>query len=143
MTQATLYDIDRAADVGYLDEIVAPEEVVERAVEVATQLAELPAGAYAANKMGVRQTFADAIAAYRRLLGHSDDRKRADLFYHMGELHEKQGSFAQAIGAYGSVIELTPSHPRGYDRLAAVHIEIHEWPEARKVRLTMEPEFQR
>ncbi|MEM6703088.1 MAG: crotonase/enoyl-CoA hydratase family protein [Acidobacteriota bacterium] len=63
VTQATIYDIDRATEVGYLDELVDPDAVLERAVEIATGLAELPAGAYAANKMGVRQDFAEVIAA--------------------------------------------------------------------------------
>lgn len=63
VTQATLYDVEEARSVGYLDELAEADAVLERAIEVATKLAELPPGAYAANKMGVRQTFADVIAA--------------------------------------------------------------------------------
>ena len=63
VTQAQLYDPDGAAQVGFLDEVLAPEEVLDRARAVAAQLAELPSEAYIANKMGLRQAAADRIRA--------------------------------------------------------------------------------
>ncbi len=50
----TAIDAATAAAIGYADEALPPEDVLPRAVEVARQRAELPAGAYAGNKMRLR-----------------------------------------------------------------------------------------
>ncbi|NNL85224.1 MAG: crotonase/enoyl-CoA hydratase family protein [Myxococcales bacterium] len=63
--QATLYGPEQAQKVGFLDELVSPEEVVDTALERARALAEYPGQAYAANKIGIR---ADAIEAIRASL---------------------------------------------------------------------------
>lgn len=54
VTQAQIFSADDAVKVGYLDETVAEEQVIARSTAVAAQLAELPAKAYAANKLGLR-----------------------------------------------------------------------------------------
>lgn len=63
--QATLYDPEEAQKVGFLDELVSPEGVVDTALQRARALAEYPGQAYAANKLGIR---AEAIDAIRRSL---------------------------------------------------------------------------
>lgn len=61
--QSRIYESKDAIDAGFLDRIVAPDKVVDTALEAAAQLAELPAGAYAANKLGVRSEIAETIRA--------------------------------------------------------------------------------
>ena len=63
VTQAQIYSADDAVSVGYLDETLPADEVIERATAVAALLAELPPAAYAANKMGVRAAAAKTIEA--------------------------------------------------------------------------------
>ena len=54
IVQARVYDPDGALEAGFLDEVVADGQAVDRAVEVATELAALPGQAYAANKLMTR-----------------------------------------------------------------------------------------
>ncbi|MCR6486650.1 enoyl-CoA hydratase/isomerase family protein [Amycolatopsis sp. OK19-0408] len=54
---------------GLVDELVAPADVLERALAVATRLAELPAEAFAHTKAQIRQPFHERIAEHR----HTDD----------------------------------------------------------------------
>lgn len=61
--QAQLYDPLLAKEVGYLDEVLDPAMLHEKALEVAATLGKLPAQAYAANKRGLRQQTADTIRA--------------------------------------------------------------------------------
>ncbi|MEO0466591.1 MAG: crotonase/enoyl-CoA hydratase family protein [Pseudomonadota bacterium] len=53
--QATIYDSAGAVDAGFLDEIVAPEAVVETALGIAQQLGQYPTDTYAGNKMLIRE----------------------------------------------------------------------------------------
>jgi enoyl-CoA hydratase len=52
---ATLYEPGKAAEVGYLDEVVAPETLQARALELAQGLQKLDAKAFAQVKRGVRE----------------------------------------------------------------------------------------
>jgi enoyl-CoA hydratase len=61
--QAKMYDPVAATTVGYLDQVVAPEKVVETATGVAAQLAQLPGQAYAGNKKLLRAETLAAIEA--------------------------------------------------------------------------------
>jgi enoyl-CoA hydratase/carnithine racemase len=54
---------------GLVDELAPPEDVLERALAVATRLGELPAEPFAHTKAQIRQPFHERIAEYR----HSDD----------------------------------------------------------------------
>ena len=63
MIQAKLYDGDEALKVGYLDHVVAAEQLQVAAMAKATELAQLPSDAYAAMKLLVRQQYIDVIAA--------------------------------------------------------------------------------
>lgn len=60
--QSQLFSPDQAAMVGYLDQVVAADELQQTALATATALAELPTAVYAANKNDIRR---DAIAAIR------------------------------------------------------------------------------
>ena len=64
--QAELYDPTGARDVGYLDEVVEPDALLERALESAASLAQMPHDAYAGNKLAIREA---SIAAIRASLG--------------------------------------------------------------------------
>jgi len=55
IVQARVYDPDGALEAGFLDEVVADGEATERALAVATELAELPGSAYATNKLMSRK----------------------------------------------------------------------------------------
>jgi enoyl-CoA hydratase len=57
-----LVDADECVRLGAFDEVVEPDSVVDRAVEVARELAELPADVYARTKAELR---ADTLAAVR------------------------------------------------------------------------------
>ena len=59
--QAQLFAPDRAADVGFLDQVVDASDVMQRATEQAAQLAELPQAAYAENKVASRRRYIAAI----------------------------------------------------------------------------------
>lgn len=54
VVQAQLFDPQTALKVGYLDQVVDADKVVEAAVSTAAQLGQLPNGAYAANKAQLR-----------------------------------------------------------------------------------------
>lgn len=54
-------DAADAAEAGFADEVVIPDDALARAQERATTLAELPARAYAANKRRLRGADADAV----------------------------------------------------------------------------------
>jgi enoyl-CoA hydratase len=60
--QSEMFDPMRAKDAGFLDEVVKPEELVDRALSVANRLAQLPGEAYASNKLGVRRAAIDTIS---------------------------------------------------------------------------------
>ena len=53
--QCEVYDPEGAVEAGFLDEVVAAEELDSRALEVAQQLAGLPAEYYARNKIAIRR----------------------------------------------------------------------------------------
>jgi len=61
--QAQLFAPRDARAAGYLDEVVDQSDLMNAALEGASQLAKLPAHAYAANKLGMRATYIDAIRA--------------------------------------------------------------------------------
>lgn len=63
VVHAHIYDSRGAAAVGYVDEVVAPEDVIELATRRAAALAEIPATAYAANKRAIRRPTIEAIEA--------------------------------------------------------------------------------
>lgn len=60
---ATLYDADGAAAVGYLDEAVEMDALMETAMSEARNMLELDAAAFAATKQRMRQPTADRIRA--------------------------------------------------------------------------------
>ena len=64
MTQSKVYDPRGAVDAGFLDEVVG--EATAKALELAAEFAELPAHAYAANKLTMRQA---GIEVMKRDLG--------------------------------------------------------------------------
>jgi enoyl-CoA hydratase len=61
--QGFIYDPAGAVEAGYLDYIVAPEQVEAQALAAAAQLAMLPATSYAWNKNAVRKATLDRIRA--------------------------------------------------------------------------------
>jgi len=63
--QAEVYSPEAAIDAGFLDEVVAAEELDARALAVATRLGKLPQKYYARNKLATR---AEALAAMRDFL---------------------------------------------------------------------------
>jgi enoyl-CoA hydratase len=65
LVQSTFYDPDGAVDAGFLDEVVAPDDVEARGLAVAKQLAELPGQAYAKNK---RDSRAESLARIEKSL---------------------------------------------------------------------------
>jgi len=58
-----LVDADECLRLGAFDEVVEPDSVVDRAVEVARELAELPADVYARTKAELRADTLDALRA--------------------------------------------------------------------------------
>jgi enoyl-CoA hydratase len=68
--RAELLDPPAALEAGLLDELVAPEKVLERAIAVALELGEMPARAYAEVK---RQLRAPAIAEMERIVAGDSD----------------------------------------------------------------------
>ena len=60
--QAQLYDPEAAKQVGFLDEVVAADQLMSTAMAQAAALGELPTEAYTANKLILRQA---AIAAIK------------------------------------------------------------------------------
>ncbi len=63
IVQARVYDPKGACEAGFLDEVVAEGEAVDRALAVATELAALPGKAYAGNKLMSRQSSIDVARA--------------------------------------------------------------------------------
>jgi len=63
VTQAYMYGPEEAVAFGTLDKVVEPGEVIATAQAVAAQLAQLPGGAYHFNKLAIRQSVLDRIAA--------------------------------------------------------------------------------
>lgn len=63
--QSEVYSPETAIDAGFLDEVVAAEELDARALAVATKLAELPQKYYARNKLSAR---AETLAAMQAFL---------------------------------------------------------------------------
>lgn len=61
--QATIYDPEGAVDAGFLDRTTPVEGLLQAAVDEAARLADFPADAYAANKLGIRQETANVIRA--------------------------------------------------------------------------------
>ncbi len=55
VTQSKVYDPEGAVTSGFLDELVPAGEAIGKALEIATALAELPADAYAGNKLSTRR----------------------------------------------------------------------------------------
>ncbi|MCZ6659545.1 MAG: crotonase/enoyl-CoA hydratase family protein [Gammaproteobacteria bacterium] len=64
--QAQLFDPEGARDVGFLDEVVAADSLLDHALQRAVVLARMPNDAYAANKLAIREA---SIAAIRASLG--------------------------------------------------------------------------
>ncbi len=63
VVQARMLSPEAARDAGFLDEVVAPDRLLDHAMGVASELAALPGDAYAANKLAVRQPYIQAIRA--------------------------------------------------------------------------------
>ncbi len=63
IVQGHLFDPAGAAEVGFLDRVVAPEALMAEAGQAAADLATLPGHAYAANKRGIRDATLTAIQA--------------------------------------------------------------------------------
>ena len=63
VTQAKIYDPEAAAAIGFLDEVVDGDHVIERALAEANELGSYSTDAYSANKMGLRSEAAAAIEA--------------------------------------------------------------------------------
>lgn len=61
--QATIYDPDGAVRAGYLDEVVAPDQVIARATAEAARLAALPRTAFKATKQRLRGRTIDHVLA--------------------------------------------------------------------------------
>ena len=61
VVQAHLFDPEGAVEAGFLDEIVAEDMVIARALERGRNLASLPGQAYARNKYGLRGHAIDAL----------------------------------------------------------------------------------
>ncbi len=61
--QATIYDPAGAKDAGFLDEVVAADKLLPRAMEVAAGLAAVSGEAYKGNKLGIRREHIDTITA--------------------------------------------------------------------------------
>jgi enoyl-CoA hydratase/carnithine racemase len=70
MLRAELLDPPAALEHGLLDEIAEPESLLERAVDVATELGELPAAAYERVKQQLR---AATIAELEQIMAADDD----------------------------------------------------------------------
>ncbi len=54
VVQAFIYDPQGAVEAGYLDALTSLDKVEEQAIEVASQLAQLPGHAYHGNKLAIR-----------------------------------------------------------------------------------------
>jgi enoyl-CoA hydratase len=63
IVQARVHDPDGALEAGFLDEVVDDGQAVDRAMAIAKELAQLPAQAYAANKLMTRAESIDIARA--------------------------------------------------------------------------------
>ena len=63
VTQSVTLDPAGAVEAGFLDRLVPEGEAIDAAVELAAELAKLPARAYAGNKLGPRQQSLQIMAA--------------------------------------------------------------------------------
>jgi enoyl-CoA hydratase len=63
VTQSHFYDPDLAVEAGFLDRTAPAADVVDVAIAEAARLGELPAEAYAGNKIGIRREVAETIRA--------------------------------------------------------------------------------
>ncbi|MEM9609493.1 MAG: crotonase/enoyl-CoA hydratase family protein [Actinomycetota bacterium] len=63
IVQSHVHDSESSVGAGFLDELVEAEGVIERAVEVASGLAQLPAKAYGINKLANRGPSIEAMRA--------------------------------------------------------------------------------
>lgn len=63
LTQATIYDPAGAQDAGFIDAIEPADQYLASAIKEAARLGEFDRTAYAANKMGWRAPYAEAIQA--------------------------------------------------------------------------------
>jgi hypothetical protein len=63
VTQSKVYDPGAAASAGFLDEIVAEGEAIQKALEAAAGFAALPEKAYGANKLCTRTTGIEVMKA--------------------------------------------------------------------------------
>lgn len=61
--QAEIFDPDVAQEVSFLDKVVAPEDLMETAMEEAKRMGALPAKAYLANKLAIRAGAIERIKA--------------------------------------------------------------------------------
>lgn len=61
--QATIYDPASAVEAGFLDRVVAPDELAEEAMRVATELSKLPTEPYALTKQRMRAPVAERVRA--------------------------------------------------------------------------------
>lgn len=59
--QSRMFGPEEALELGCLDRVVAPGEVMPTATKAAQMLAQLPGGAYAFNKLAIRQPLIDRI----------------------------------------------------------------------------------
>ena len=66
MVQSKVYEPHGAVDAGFLDELVGEGEATAKALELAAGFAQLPARAYAANKLTTRR---EGIEVMKRDLG--------------------------------------------------------------------------
>jgi enoyl-CoA hydratase len=64
--QAQLYNPDEATNAGFLDETADADHLIDRAIEIATRLSELPSGAHTATKLALRSDILDRIDASLR-----------------------------------------------------------------------------
>ncbi len=62
--QSEKYTHEAAIAAGFIDDIVAPDELLPRALTLANQLAELPAAQYAKNKLDLRKPSIGEMEAY-------------------------------------------------------------------------------
>jgi enoyl-CoA hydratase len=65
VTMGRTYPPDRALEMGLVDEVVGPGDVLPRAVEVARRLADVPPGTFALTKRMLRQPAFDRAEPYR------------------------------------------------------------------------------
>jgi enoyl-CoA hydratase len=70
--QSEVYSPEAAMDAGFLDEVVAADELDPRALATATRLAQLPRKYYAGNKLATR---AETLAAMQAFLDSTDTRR--------------------------------------------------------------------